>query len=480
MANEPNKTAALVCFSHDLRLADNPALSASIEPGLPVIPVFIWSPEEEGEWLTGGASQWWLHQSLTALQNSLRSLGSNLIIRRGPALETMLSLAAESNARHIFWNRRYEPHIIERNRALKEGLQQHGLLCQSFNGSLLFEPSTIHTANGGAYKVFTPFWRACLTATPPSQPIQAPSRIPAPASWPQSIAISDLDLEPEVDWATGIRKAWTPGERGASERLKIFVDDCIEVYASDRDRPDHEGTSRLSPYLHFGEISPRQIWHATRQLQQAEPYLRQLVWREFAYHLLYHFPETTQEPFRREFRDFPWKFNEHWLRAWASGATGYPIVDAGMRQLWQTGWMHNRVRMVGASFLVKHLLIPWQEGAAWFWDTLVDADLANNTLGWQWVAGCGADAAPYFRVFNPILQGQKFDPDGDYVRRWVPELSLLPDDYIHQPWVAPANVLAAARVELGVTYPLPLVEHSEARNLALKAFSTLTRLHARR
>jgi deoxyribodipyrimidine photo-lyase len=313
----------------------------------------------------------------------------------------------------------------------------------------------------------------------PEKPYPAPKRLRAPAEWPASLQISKLGLEPKVDWAGGLRQTWRPGERGASRQMKAFLDRAIETYSTDRDRPDRRGTSRLSPHLHFGEIGVRQIWHAVRRHgAAADPseemhatYLRQIAWREFSYHLLFHFPDTPRQALRPEFRRFPWRVDRKRLRAWTRGMTGYPLVDAGMRELWHTGWMHNRVRMLAASFLVKHLMIPWQEGAAWFWDTLVDADLANNTMGWQWSAGCGADAAPYFRIFNPVIQGEKFDPDGEYVRRWVPELTRLPNRWIHKPWEAPAELLSKAGVELGKNYPRPIVEHAAARKRALAALA---------
>lgn len=462
-------------FRQDLRLGDNPALHAAVATGAAVIPVFIWAPDEESPWPPGSASQWWLHRSLAELQHSLEELGSRLIVRRGPTLKTLKSLVAARHTEQIFWNRRYEPAIVARDREMKEELRRQKITVESFNGSLLFEPWNISTKEGKPFQVFTPFSRACLEAQAPAAPIDPPAKIPAPSEWPESVKISDLALEPEIDWAEGMRQMWSPGEGGAAARIKAFSRTHVDAYKTDRDRPGRSGTSQMSPHLHFGEISPRQIWHAVRRLPSAENYLRQLIWREFANHLLYHYPRTTSEPFRKEFRDFPWRFDEKRIKAWTSGRTGYPIVDAGMRQLWRTGWMHNRVRMVAGSFLVKHLMAPWQEGAAWFWDTLVDADLANNTLGWQWVAGCGADAAPYFRIFNPVLQGEKFDPAGDYVRRWVPELRALPKEFIHKPWAAPAEVLTSAGVKLGLTYALPIVDHSEARAAALDAFEALRR-----
>jgi len=442
--------------------------------GLPVVPVFVWSPEEEGAGAPGAAARWWLHQSLVRLDESLRAEGSHLVLRRGPVAEALLALARETNAHRIFCNRVYEPAPRAHEAKLAARLRSAGVTIESFNGSLLFEPGSIRTTTGGAFHVFTPFWRALWNVRGElRKPIKPPAAIPVPAQWPGSLAIADLALEPEIDWAAGIRGAWTPGEQTAHQKLRKFAKADVSHYSEERDRTDREGTSRLSPHLHFGEIGSVQVWHEVGDNPQAESYLRQLAWREFAYHLLVEHPETITEPFNAQFRDFPWRSNARWLRAWQRGRTGYPLVDAAMRQLWATGWMHNRARLVVASFLVKHLLIPWQQGAAWFLDTLVDADLANNTMGWQWVAGCGVDAAPYFRIFNPMVQGEKFDPDGTYVRQWVPELRSLATEWIHQPWNAPPLALAAANITLGETYPLPLVDHAEARAAALNAFATL-------
>jgi deoxyribodipyrimidine photo-lyase len=401
------------------------------------------------------------------LQAALEKRGSKLIVRQGsskcPTPETLLALARESGAKAVFWNRRYEPAMIARDRDIERRLRESGIAAETCPGNLLFEPGTILNAAGNPCQVFSAFWKALLAMPGPPDPTPAPTRIPAPVKWPTTLPISELGLQPEIDWAGGMRESWRPGEVGASRNLKDFLDRAAKIYATDRDRPDHSGTSRLSPHLHFGEVSARQVWHAMRRDVAADSYLRQIAWREFSYHLLVQHPHSPNQPLRPEFRSFPWRVNDGWLRAWTRGQTGYPLVDAGMRELWHRGWMHNRVRMLAASFLVKHLMIPWQEGAAWFWDTLVDADLANNTMGWQWSAGCGVDAAPYFRIFNPVIQGEKFDPEGDYVRRWIPELARVPNQWIHKPWEAPAP--------LAKNYPKPIVEHAAARKRALAALA---------
>ncbi|MFO1464024.1 MAG: deoxyribodipyrimidine photo-lyase [bacterium] len=465
-------SGAIVWFRQDLRLADNPALQAAQAAGGWVLPVFLWSPEEEGAWAPGAASRWWLHQSLNSLAAELRCRGLELVIQRGPAAAALEALIEESGAGAVFWNRRYEPASMARDAAVKERLRARGIRAESFNAALLFEPWELETKGGGPYRVFTPFWKACLGRPEVASPTPLPPRLRSPDPAPASLRLADLGLEPKIPWDQGLREAWRPGEAGAWDEMERFLEVAMPAYLSDRDRPGVVGTSRLSPYLHFGEISPRQVWHAVRERaardrragaqRGAEGFLRELGWREFSHHLLYHFPETAERPLRPEFEKFPWRRDARALSAWQRGETGYPIVDAGMRELWRTGWMHNRVRMIVASFLVKDLLIPWQEGARWFWDTLVDADLANNTLGWQWTAGCGADAAPYFRIFNPVSQGEKFDPEGDYVRRWVPELASLPKERVHQPWQAGA-----------AGYPPPIVDHGAARALALRALETI-------
>jgi len=447
---------ALVWFRQDLRLSDNPALAAALKRSSAVIPVYIWAPEEEGAWPPGAASKWWLCHSLAEFSAALERRGSRLIIRRGPTADALSRLAAETGAAAVFWNRRYEPAVAVRDTELKSRLGQQGLLAESFNGSLLYEPGTIRNQSGQPFQIFTSFWRACLKRPIVPSAQDTPHWLPRPNVWPGSLGVVDLDLEPAIDWAAGFREAWCPGEAGAKRQLKRFLEEALAGYHLNRDRPGVVGTSRLSPHLHFGEISPGQVWRAVRERMGShtaacQSYLRQIGWREFAYHLLHHHPQSAGEPLRPEFANFPWRKNSRLFRAWKQGRTGYPLVDAGMRELWSTGWMHNRARMVVASFLVKHLLISWQEGAAWFWDTLVDADLANNTLGWQWVAGCGVDAAPYFRIFNPTIQAAKFDPQRAYVRCWVPELESDED------------------------VPPPIVKHGEARDRALAALESIKR-----
>jgi deoxyribodipyrimidine photo-lyase len=410
-------SATLVWFRQDLRLSDNPALAAAIERGGPVIPVYIWAPDEEGDWPPGAASKWWLAQSLRAVSSDLEKRGSRLTVRRGPTGETLARLVSETGATAVFWNRRYEPAAVARDTRVKAELRALGAQAESFNGSLLFEPWSVANQAGKPFRIFTPFWKACMSHPLPPLAQDPPKRLTAPAEWPVSLPLADLGLEPGINWADGFREVWTPGEAGAVKHLRRFVAAAAAQYETDRNRPDRIGTSRLSPHLHFGEISPGQVWRAAAPSQ---PFLRQLVCREFAYHLLFHCPESPRTPLRQEHEG--WKPDPEKFREWTRGQTGYPFVDAGMRELWRTGWMHNRVRMVAASVLVKNMGLGWREGAAWFWDTLVDADLANNTLGWQWVAGCGADAAPYFRVFNPAIQAAKFDPDGAYLRRWATPL----------------------------------------------------------
>jgi deoxyribodipyrimidine photo-lyase len=475
---------AIVWFRRDLRLTDNPALSAACEHARHVVALYVHAPEEDGEWAPGGASRWWLHHSLARLDESLRARGGRLTIRRGSSLETLLEVARETGATHVYWNRLYDPARVSRDTQVKAALREAGLHCESFNAALLQEPWEVRTGQGDPYRVFTPFWKACaarLDTLP--RPLPAPAQIATPLVRIASLALEDLELRPRIRWDAGLHEAWTPGEAGALAQLESFAEGAIARYGEGRNRPDLPETSRLSPHLHFGEVGPRQCLAAARNAVAERPssqvsadsFVRELGWREFAHHLLHHFPQTPTSPLDTRFDAFPWDPNGPWVKAWQRGRTGYPIVDAGMRELWHTGWMHNRVRMIAASLLTKNLRQPWFKGAQWFWDTLVDADLANNTLGWQWTAGCGADAAPFFRIFNPMLQTERFDPERVYLRRWLPELARLPDKWIHCPWEAPATVLAEAGVELGRTYPRPIVDFRASREAALAAYGSIKR-----
>jgi deoxyribodipyrimidine photo-lyase len=464
----------LVWFRLDLRLADNPALQAAVKHGGAVIPVFIHDPAAEGTWQPGAASNWWLHHALTDLAEQLAEAGAPLVIRKGESLAELKKLVAETGADLVTWNRRHEPLIIERDTQVKTSLRNAGLQAESFNGNLLHEPHLIKTLAGNPFQVFTPFWKNCLANLKFGTPLPAPKKLTACDQPLQSTPVEALQLLPKIAWDTEMRSSWKPTRAGAEKRLRDFVAAPVKDYPTDRDIPKLDGTSKLSPYLHFGQVSPLEIVDAVRTAGKlgskgGDKYIAEVGWREFSQHLIHHFPETPDRPLRKEFEKFPWQPDKKLLRAWQRGRTGYPIVDAGMRQLWATGWQHNRVRMIAASVLVKHLLQPWQAGAKWYWDTLVDADLGANTMGWQWAGGCGADAAPYFRVFNPVLQGEKFDPEGDYVRRWVPELAKLPAEWIHQPWEAPMHVLAEAGIRLGKDYPVPLIGLTEGRDRALKA-----------
>jgi deoxyribodipyrimidine photo-lyase len=462
-------STAIFWFRRDLRLSDNPALVAAAETARTVIPVYIWSPEDDGDWAPGAAQRWWLHRSLEGLAEALRAKGSRLVIRSGPASRALRKLIEETGATAVFWNRLYEPAAVERDRSVEGSLTDAGVEARSFKAAVLFEPREIQTAAGGPYRVFTPFWRACQRLPEPASPIKPPRDLPAPGAWPRSLTVGDLGLLPEIPWHESLEEAWTPGEAGAHGQLGAFIQHALAGYGVNRDRPDREGVSRLSAHLHHGELSPRQAWHAVAAQRGEAPekdieaWIRELGWREFAHHVLFHFPHTPTRPMYEKYADFPWREDHgEMLEAWRRGRTGIPIVDAGMRQLWSTGWMHNRVRMIAASLLVKNIRAPWQAGARWFWDTLVDADLASNTMGWQWSAGCGADAAPYFRIFNPVTQGERFDPSGDYVRRWVPELADLPPKRVHRPWEAPPP-----------DYPAPILDLKTSRQEALAALKSV-------
>lgn len=474
-----NASCTIVWFRNDIRLADHPALHSAFDRGDEIIPVYIHSTEDDGNWSAGAASRWWLHHALTDLDDRLDALKSRLTVREGKPLDVLRTLIRETGASTIVWNRRYEPAGMEYDDLVMEILRKEGVTVEQYGGNVLFEPESVQTGSGAHYQVFTPFWEACLSLPEPQKPLDPPDTLKVPCQWPRSIPLERLALRPSISWAGGIRASWKPGSAGVEKQLDRLITDIVKDYKRDRNRPDLPGTSRLSPYLHFGEVSARRIWHTVRDRapeRSGEAYLRQLGWRDFSIHMVYHVPKTTGQPLKPEFESFPWQDAPEALRAWQRARTGYPLVDAGMRELWVTGWMHNRVRMVVGSFLVKHLLIPWQAGARWFWDTLVDADLANNTMGWQWIAGCGADAAPYFRIFNPILQSKKFDTKGNYIRRWVPELASLPDDCIHTPWEASPHILEEAGIVLGETYPFPIVDHTVARDLAMKAYKHIREL----
>ncbi|MEO7073425.1 MAG: deoxyribodipyrimidine photo-lyase [Rhodanobacter sp.] len=470
-------STALVLFRRDLRVVDNPALSAACAAHAAVLPVYVHAPAEEGAWPAGGASRWWLHRSLAELDDQLRACGGGLHLRCGETLQELREFIEHSGAGEVYWNRLYEPAAIARDTHMKSALAEQGIAVHSYNAALWCEPWQIATQQEAPYKVFTPYWRNLRARLRADPPLPAP-RLHGWHAQPGDLPLRALDLRPRTGWAAGLAQAWQPGESGAHELLDIFADDAIGDYAHARDLPARHGTSRLSPHLHFGEISPRQIHfeldrrvHAASARHHAdiEPYLRELGWREFAHHLLYHFPRTPTENFNPRFNTFAWAADdESVLERWRRGRTGIPLVDAGMRELWHTGWMHNRVRMIVGSFLTKNLRQHWQHGARWFWDTLVDADLANNTLGWQWVAGCGADATPYFRVFNPVTQARKFDPDGTYLRRWLPELKDAPLGVLHEPWRDPDLLRRSG-------YPAPMVDLGQSRRQALEAYGALER-----
>jgi deoxyribodipyrimidine photo-lyase len=449
----------LVWFRQDLRVADHPALLTAVARGGAVVPVYVWSPEEEGGWAPGAASRWWLHESLQRLAASLAAIGSPLVLRAGPAADTLLALARETGADAVYWNRRHEPAAVDVEADLRGRLASAGIDGRDFQSALLSEPRRLLKGDGDPYRVFTPYWRAFTDSVEVGPPQPSPRALQAPARAPASLPVDALRLLPSIPWHESLARHWTPGESAARDLLRRFVQvDTLGAYGDTRDRPDRPATSRLSPYLHFGEVSPRQVWTAIGKASERAgltpaqwrtgKFCAELVWREFAAQLLHHFPTMPERSRTATFDAMPWRSDPAHFRAWTRGRTGYAFVDAGMRELWQTGWMHNRVRMVTASFLVKNLLHRWQDGARWFWDTLVDADLASNSMNWQWVAGSSPDAAPFFRIFNPESQADKFDPDGHYRREFVPEAG--------GPGAVP-----------------PLVDLKRSRQQALDAFATL-------
>jgi deoxyribodipyrimidine photo-lyase len=468
--SDTSSAPSIVWFRNDRRLGDHPALDAAIQRGAPL--VLLYNYEDDADRSIGGARRVWLHHSLTALKDNIEARGGRLILRQGDAATVIDDVIEETGAEAVFWNRRYHKPDRDRDADIKSDLKDRGLTVESFKGNLLIEPWEVETKSGGPYRVFTPFWRAAKDQLSVADPIPAPERLDCYDGSLASDDLSDWDLRPaNPDWGAKMMEYHTPGESGAMDRLSDFLDGPIEDYAEGRDRPDKDLTSRLSPHLAHGEISPRQIWDACKDNEYtSRKFLTEIGWREFSYSLLYYNPKLATENFNDGYEAMAWDHDDEAFDAWTKGQTGYPFVDAGMRQLWETGWMHNRVRMVVASFLIKHLMIHWRDGEEWFWDCLLEADLASNAASWQWVAGTGADASPYFRVFNPFTQGEKFDPKGDYVRKWVPELKDMPNKHIHQPWKAPDKVLDMAGVSLGKTYPKPIVEHKQARERVLNAY----------
>ena len=471
----PAPKPILLWFRKDLRLRDNAALAAAMDAGREIIPVFIWDDEGEGNWTPGAASRLFLQRALESLKKDLEDHRLKLVLRKGGSQKALEKLLEETGAVGVYWNRRYDPAAVQRDSEIKRWLREKEWEAESFNSSLLYEPWEVSTQQGKPFQVYTPFWKRVGALDRPT-PIEVDLRkLRVPESFPETDSVASLGLVPDHPWVEKVDRYWEVGEASAEKILSDFLEDAVDDYKEARDFPAQHGTSRLSAYLHWGLIGPRQIWEAIVEAGREKSsggqcFISEIGWREFAYHVLYHFPDTPESPLREKYEDFPWEEDEEVLQRWQRGKTGYPIVDAGMRQLWEEGWMHNRVRMIVGSLLVKHLLHSWSHGARWFWDCLVDADLASNTLGWQWSGGCGADAAPYFRVFNPMTQGKKFDPEGDYVRRYVPELADLPTKVIHEPWEASEEVLREAGVRLGDNYPNPIIEHKKGRERALAAF----------
>jgi len=466
---------AIVWFRQDLRLADQRALAAAMEGGRPVVPLYVLD-DVPGEWRMGGAARWWLHGSLAALDASLHERGSHLVLRHGPAREVVPGIAREVGASEVHAGRMHEPWARRQEGEVAAALGGSFILHRT---TTLFDLDAIRTKTGGTYGIYAPFLKACRARPAPPEPLPEPGRIPSPRL-PHSDRLADWHLLPaKPDWAGGFRETWQPGEAAAHERLCRFLARAVHHYDVGRNLPGEPGSSMISPHLHWGELSPVTVWHSVLHAAHAagestghaiETYLGELIWREFSAYVLMHNPALPEMPLREAFARLPFRDAPGDLHRWQRGLTGLPIVDAGMRQLWRIGWMHNRVRMIAASFLVKQLLIAWQSGEAWFWDTLVDADLANNAASWQWIAGTGIDSQPFFRVFNPVSQGERWDAHGAYVRRWVPELAGLPDRWVHRPWEAPESVLAAAGVRIGETYPAPMVDLASARSRALAAY----------
>ncbi len=466
------KKIALYWFRQDLRLSDNPALTKAAEHDA-VLPIYILDDDNAGNYAMGAASRWWLHHSLKALD---ASLNNRLVVYHGNPQIILDDITTRFDVEAVYWNRCYEPWRIHRDTHIKEKLKIRGIDVHTYNGSLLWEPWTIKKADGTPYKVFTPFYRkGCLNAEAPRVPLSLPQSVTY-IDDKDHMGIDTLALLPKIRWDKQFEPHWDIGEESARKRFDSFIDAGLAFYKDGRNLPAKPYISRISPYLHFGQISPNQLWYAVRHsgdTKHVDHFCSELGWREFSYSQLYHNPELPRKNLQSKFDAFPWVENAAHLQAWQTGKTGIPMVDAGMRELWQTGYMHNRVRMIVGSFLVKNLRLHWHHGERWFWDTLIDADLANNSASWQWIAGCGADAAPYFRIFNPVTQGQKFDPDGDYIRKYIPEIASLPNKYLFSPWDAPALILKEAGVALGSTYPHPIIDLKQSREAALQAFHSL-------
>jgi len=474
---DTNEDIIIFWFRQDLRIVDNPGLSKSLKSDK-VLPIYILDDINSNDFAMGAASRWWLHNSLRELN---KNLDNKLSLYKGDPLEILESLSSRFNIKGIFWNRCYEPWRIERDKKIKSKFIEKDIIVETFNSALLWEPWEILKSDNTPYKVFTPYYRkGCLMSEAPRKPLSAPNLNTLFEDKENVLQLDDLNLLPRIKWYKEMEKLWEPGEKGAHKKLESFLSDGLLGYKEGRNFPSKKNVSQLSAHMHFGEISPNQVWHRAklkkdlpRIEKDLDHFLSELGWREFSYNLLFHFPELPRENLQKKFDNFPWIENEILFDKWKKGLTGYPIVDAGMRELWQTGYMHNRVRMIVGSFLVKNLLLHWHKGEEWFWDCLIDADLASNSASWQWVAGSGADAAPYFRIFNPILQGKRFDPDGSYIKKFIPELEQLPSKYLFSPWEAPIEVLSEANIELGSDYPEPIVDLIKSRDRALEAFSTI-------
>lgn len=476
------KKTVIYWIRRDLRLHDNPALLLAVSTNRPIYFVYVLD-DSNTQWKLGAASRWWLHHSLSALQSSLKQLGANLHFIQGSALAVLPEIAKYFNSDLVVCSRIYEPASLKQDEELKNVLNKNNVQLKIAQGNILFKPGAILNKQGATYKVFTPFYKACMMRGISSEIFDAPTRLSAVKETSNTLTLNELNLLPTLPWDSGLKNTWTPGEKTALNLLDTFINQHLLTYSEQRDFPDLDSTSHLSPYLRFGEITPQRIIHQLNQARysspatdkQADNITRQLIWREFATHILLSFPHTLTEPFQEKFKYFPWiSSDSEQQKAWEQGKTGFPIIDAGMRELWHTGTMHNRVRMIVASFLCKNCLLHWRTGANWFWDTLVDADLAQNTMNWQWVAGCGVDAAPYFRIFNPVTQSKKFDAEGHYIRRWCPELGKLRAKHIHSPETAPANILQQADIKLGVDYPYPILSLTETRDRALTIYKSLS------